>query len=147
MLQAKQVIRTRTMAIEAPPENVFPMLCPVREHDYLEHWQATVVHSESGLAEKGCVFETPGPETWYISEHNQQTGRIVFVIFASSRLSRLDVDLQPEGNGSKLTFTYTHTALDRQGDAFVEGFTEQLFREKMDRFEDSLNQYLNSQTL
>ena len=122
------------------------MLCPIREHDYLEHWQATVVHSESGFAEQGCVFKTPGPETWYISEHNQEAGRIVFVIFATSRLSRLDVDLQPEGDGSKLTFTYTHTALDSQGDAFIEGFTEQLFQEKMDRFENSLNRYLNFQS-
>lgn len=139
---AKQVTRTRRMTIPAPPEVVFPLLCPVREHDYLDYWQADILHSDSGLAEKGCIFQTPGPETWYIAEHDRQAGRIVFIIFADSRLSRLEVELREQTEGSLLTFTYTHSALDAAGERFVEDFSQELFAAKMERFESGLKRYL-----
>ncbi len=107
---AKQVTRSRRMSIKAPPEKVFPLLCPVREHDYLEEWRATVLHSDSGFAERGCIFETPGQSFWYIGEHDPELGRIVFVIFTSnSRLSRLDVELTPLAVAVQLLSSLTPT--------------------------------------
>ena len=42
----------------AAPEKVFPLLCPVREADWIPGWQYELVYSESGVAELGCVFTT-----------------------------------------------------------------------------------------
>lgn len=51
-----------TMRHPAPLERVFPLLCPVREREWLQGWDATMVCSESGVAEPGCVFTTVGPK-------------------------------------------------------------------------------------
>jgi hypothetical protein len=48
-----KVVRRRAF-IKAPVEQVFPLLCPVRECDWLEGWNCTLLHSGSGLAEKGA---------------------------------------------------------------------------------------------
>ena len=57
-----------TFGIEAPPERVFPLLCPVREHEWIPAWKAEMVHSKSGFAELDCVFRTNNPlegnRTW-----------------------------------------------------------------------------------
>jgi hypothetical protein len=44
--------------IQATPDQVFPLLCPVREKEWLENWQYQMLYSESGLAETGAVFAT-----------------------------------------------------------------------------------------
>jgi hypothetical protein len=50
-----RIIRSYTQHIEARPEDVFPLLCPVREADWLAGWMdgLEMVHSGSGLAEDG----------------------------------------------------------------------------------------------
>ena len=133
--------------IQAAPDVVFPLLCPVREHDYLTDWKADILYSESGVAEEGCVFATPNPEgsptTWAITVHDAEAGRIQFVTFTpESRVGRLDVALEPDGDATAITFTYTHTAIDPVGEAFLAEFTEERFRKKMAAFEASLNRYV-----
>jgi len=124
------------------------MLCPVREHDYLENWRADVLFSESGVAEPGCVFQTPNdvgaPSTWYIAEHDPETGRILFVVFTpGSRVSRLDVTVSAKGaDAAAVTLTYTHTAIAPPGRDFVAAFTEDAFTAKMTNFESKLNECL-----
>lgn len=62
-IRSPRITRHYTQRIEAPPARVFPLLCPVREADWLEGWGEIVemVHSDSGLAEDGCVFLTRPP--------------------------------------------------------------------------------------
>ena len=43
-------------------EQRFPLLCPVREREWLAGWNPTIVHTKSGVAEPGCGFVTIGPE-------------------------------------------------------------------------------------
>ena len=56
---AKRVTRSYRQTIYVIPEKVFPLLCPVREADWLDGWQYNMIHSTSGLVEKGAVFSTP----------------------------------------------------------------------------------------
>ena len=42
----------------ASPERVFPLLCPVREADWIPGWRYKLIYSESGVAELGCIFAT-----------------------------------------------------------------------------------------
>ena len=51
------VIKT-TLRLGAHPDRVFPLLCPVQEALWLPGWCAEILHSESGVAELGCVFRT-----------------------------------------------------------------------------------------
>ena len=68
-----RVSRAYTMTVEADAQTVFPLLCPVREYDWIEEWRCSMVYSESGVAEVGCVFLTElpgrGVETWIVSRY------------------------------------------------------------------------------
>jgi hypothetical protein len=75
-----------------------------------------MVHSAGGRAEPGCVFATPGPDgaewIWVVSRHEPATA-VQFVVHApGSHVTVLDIDLAPEGAGSRVRWTYTLTALD-----------------------------------
>src|SRR2546427_12204443 len=59
MSSARRVTHEYTQTNDAPPEIVFPMLCPVREADWVPGWQYKMIYSKSGMAEAGCVFTTP----------------------------------------------------------------------------------------
>lgn len=54
--------------VPAPPERVFPLLCPTLDYKWIPTWQCDLLHSESGVAEEDCVFRTNlpevGPMTW-----------------------------------------------------------------------------------
>lgn len=44
--------------VSAEPEAIFPLLCPVREFDWIPTWDCDLVYTGSGIAEEGCVFRT-----------------------------------------------------------------------------------------
>ena len=79
---AKRVSREYTQTNDAPPEKVFPLLCPVREADWVPGWQYRLIYSESGVAEDGCVFSTPndsGTETvWMVTHYDPAAFTIAF---------------------------------------------------------------------
>jgi len=145
-----RITRTHVHRINAARECVFPLLCPVRELEYLVDWDAAIVFSESGVAEKGCVFQTPNeggdPTTWIITEHDAARGRIQFaMVTPGSHASTLDVTLASTADDTTaVTFTYTSTALTDHGRKFLENATEELFAQRMATFERSLNEYLAS---
>ena len=55
-----RVSRSYTQHLGAPPTEVFPLLCPVREAEWVKDWRPRLVLSDSGFAEPDCVFITPG---------------------------------------------------------------------------------------
>ena len=55
----KRITREYRQTINATPEKMFPLLCPVREADWLDGWRYNMIYSESGLVEEGAVFSTP----------------------------------------------------------------------------------------
>jgi hypothetical protein len=40
---AKRIVKSYTMHLCAPPAEVFPLLCPVRETDWIEPWSCDMV--------------------------------------------------------------------------------------------------------
>ncbi|HLP30062.1 MAG TPA: hypothetical protein VK150_01795 [Geothrix sp.] len=114
-----------TMLLAAPPSAVHPLLCPVRERDWIEGWSATVLRSASGWAEPGCVFTTPGLEgpdwLWVVAVH--QPDRIRFTVHApGSHATLLDLDLAAEGGGTRLAWTYDLVPLSPIGEAYIQGY-------------------------
>ena len=60
--------------IQATRDRIFPLLCPVREYDWLPDWECRLIYSETGVAELGAVFQTDreaddGLDTWVISQY------------------------------------------------------------------------------
>lgn len=138
------------MRIDAPAARVFPMLCPVREHDYLPDWEADILHSASGVAELGCVFRTGGgdqPEQiWQITRFEPRAGVLQFAMCTpGSHVSRLDIAVTDRGaSACDVEFAYTHTAITPEGNSFVDSFTDELFQAKMQNFRERLSAHLTA---
>ena len=151
--ESGRVVRRYTQRIEGPPTRVFPLLCPVREAEWLDGWidEAEMVHSDSGIAEDGCVFRTrtPGrPEaTWMITRHDPAEKVVEFVrVTVGLAATRLRIGVEGGPNASSLVhITYTFTPLSEAGVAFVrETCSEGAFRRDMAWWESSMNHWLRT---
>lgn len=148
-----RIIRTYVQRIDAPPARVFPLLCPVREGEWLDGWreQCAMIHSDSGVAEEGCVFRTGAPggaETiWMITRHDAAAGAVEFVrVTGSLAATRLTIRVQPAPeNASAVEITYTFTPLSEEGKAFIaEHHSEAAFRRDMAFWEASMNHWFRT---
>ncbi len=75
------------MTVPASPSAVFPLLCPVREHDWIDGWSAEVLFSRTGVAELGCVFRT-ATSTWVVHAY-EPPSRIGFTVHHGTDLIEL----------------------------------------------------------
>ena len=78
---SSRITRSFVQRIHASPEDVFPLLCPELEMAWLPGWDYRMIHSASGVAERGAVFETAhvlGKTRWIVAEHDAPR-RVAFV--------------------------------------------------------------------
>jgi len=147
---ARHITRSFEQTINADPSRVFDLLCPVREAEWLDGWDYTLLHSESGLAEEGCVFlsrqEGEKDTIWMITKRDVQNREIEFVrATPESRIARLTIAVdEKEAQVSKVQITYVITALCEEGNIFLEAFTEENFEAAMKFWEKSMNYYLET---
>ncbi|HUM03947.1 MAG TPA: SRPBCC family protein [Terriglobales bacterium] len=153
-----RVAHEYTQTNAAPPEKVFPLLCPVREVDWLPGWKHQLIYSDSGVAELGCVFTTPNPPaagsqestpseaTWIVTDYDPAAFRIMYVwINPGLIVSELRIQLTPAGDGttrSHIRFRYTGLSLD--GNRELSGYDEEWFQTKMKNWENTINHYLRT---
>lgn len=109
--------------VSAAPEAVFPLLCPVREYEWLDGWSCEMIYSDSGVAEENCIFRTKspvGPMTWNVNRY-EPPARIDFVTFVPDHMvTRLTITLEPVGSGrTKLHWKRVFTGLSDAGNQNV----------------------------
>ena len=152
-----RVARSYVQKLVAGPSAVFPLLCPVREADWIEGWDPVAVWSDSGVAEADCVFVTAAPAgspqdaVWYVTRHEPESGFVEMLkITPEVTACRLTIQLRAvsegagEGAGTEATVTYMHTSLGPAGDDFVAAFTEEHYRQFMQDWEARMNHYLRT---
>lgn len=148
--EAKRAVRSYRQTIEAKPEVVFPLLCPVREAEWLDRWNYKMIHSASGLAEEGAVFSTSnlGEEdtVWVVSRHEPEAGRVEFTRFTPDcRTCLLKLVVTASGKErSHVDVTYNYTSIGAAGNKFIEGWTEKAFLEAVVFWERSMNHFLKT---
>ncbi|MGD9017893.1 MAG: hypothetical protein PVH30_10945 [Desulfobacterales bacterium] len=140
-------IQNAAMTLNASCAEVFPLLCPVREMDWLPHWQCEMVYSDSGRAEDNCIFRTEFPgdrgrETWTVSRY-EPVRAIEFIRFTPDiKITRLDVHLYPKGDQTLAIWHRTVTALGDRGRKVVESMDQGEYEEEIRSLEGMLNHYL-----
>ncbi|MBW6496234.1 MAG: hypothetical protein K0B16_17110 [Burkholderiaceae bacterium] len=143
-----RVIRTYTRKLVAAPPQVFPLLCPVREAEWIEGWDPLVVITGSGVAEADCVFVTaasPHDAIWYITRHEPGAGVVEMIkITPGITACRLSITLRSAIGGSEAVISYTHTSLGPDGDEFVRAFTEAYYQKFMGDWESRINRFLST---
>jgi hypothetical protein len=144
------VVREYTQSIHATPDEVFPLLCPVREGEWLEGWSdhCTLIQSVSGVAERGCVFVTHHrgePETvWVVTRHVPAEGVVDFChVQAGVEIVTLEIAVIAASAGSSVTIRYTAVPLPGADVAhFEERWAQPAFDADLRWWEDSMNHFL-----
>jgi uncharacterized protein YndB with AHSA1/START domain len=124
--------------IGAPPEAVFPLLCPVREYEWLEGWNCEMVYTKTGVAEENCVFKTPlGPSTWNVDRY-EPPKRIAFTVVSPDQVNRLTITLEPTATGgTKIVWNRVFTGLTPAGNEKIGAWSTDVDRDltlKLERF-------------
>ncbi len=131
---------------------VFPLLCPVREYEWIETWDCRLIYSESGLAEDNCIFTTRfpsqgGEEVWIVS-HYEKDREIQFVRVNDLRVSAFYITLTDNGDGTT-TAVWKHvaTGLNEQGNDWVRQYTDEVFQQTVQLRERMPNHFLATGTM
>lgn len=148
---AARVVRTFVQHIHATPEEVFPLLCPELEKAWLPGWDYRMIHSASGVAELGAVFETPHPmgtTRWVVTEH-EPARRVGFVRWqADGVVVRIGITLGRHHAGTTVVcIEYTFTPTDDGARAILAATTEKEWLDNMAHWEGSMNEWLRRQAM
>ena len=145
---AMRVRHEYTQTNDAPPEKVFPLLCPVREADWVPDWKYRLIYSSSGVAEDGCVFTTPndaGTETiWMVTHYDPEAYTIAYAwVEPGTIATQLRISLAPAPGGkTNAKIRYLYTGLSPAGNAALERYTPEWFQKKMQAWEAAIHHYL-----
>lgn len=125
-----RVSRSYVQKLHAPPGRVFPLLCPVREAEWVEGWDPLLVVSESGVAEQDCIFVMPDPEAiWVVTAYDPPRTIEFIKVTPGVTVARIGIALESaRGSGTDATVTYSHTALSAEGETLVNGYTDLHYR-------------------
>ena len=145
----RRITRETEMIINADPQRVFPLLCPVREYEWIEPWRCRMHYSESGVAENNCIFETDFPynggrETWIVS-HYEKDQAIEFVRFTpDEKITKLDIRLDTAAaGGTRLLWRKIYTGLSPAGNQVISAMADN-FEPEAKRLARMLNHYLTT---
>lgn len=145
-----QASRTYKQINNASPDVVFPLLCPVREKDWINGWDYKMIFSKSGLIEKDCVFSTPhhGNEQtiWYVTEHDKENFKIEFVrVTPNEEVVKINIYLIDNGNGTTTSnITYQYTTLNNNKNLWIKEKLDSEFKENMIEWENAINFYIET---
>jgi len=143
-----RLTRSYTQHLTGTPREVFPLLCPVREREWVNGWDPDLVLTTSGVAELGCVFITtaqPSDAVWMVTRHELETGRLELVkLVPDVVVARITIQLADAPGGSTAAITYSYTSLGQLGDLVLEEFTEADFTDFMETWESELNHFLTT---
>ncbi len=161
--KATRIVHEFTQTNPAAPEKVFPLLCPVREADWLPGWQYRLIYSDSGVAELGCVFTTPNPPgshvqgqaaaettwaetTWIVTDYDPAAFRIAYLWINPGRvITDLRIQLTPSDQRATAThIRYRYTGLSPEGNRELEHYTQPWFEANMKNWETTINHYLRT---
>ncbi len=112
--------------IMAPVDEVFPLLCPKREEEWIEGWVPgtyDLKYSDSGTNEKNCVFQesftqaflfgAASPTTWVTTAYDAENHTLEFLLIFGENavLNRKVACTRTEDSGTSCQWTDTVTFL------------------------------------
>lgn len=139
--------------LNAPREQVFPLLCPVLEVEWVPGWLPEKVISQTGVCERDCIFLTPPeiptePENaiWIVTKHDPENFSLeMYKVVPRQTVSKLDISLESNSaTSTAATVSYELTAIGMKGEQFIEEFTETWYENFMLEWETQLNHYLET---
>ncbi len=148
-LDAKRLSMKYEMTIPAPREQVFPMLCPVREYDWLPYWNCRMIYSLSGVAEQDCVFMTDFPDRgemiWTVTRYSSPDHIQYTICKPDSHILSLNIVLEEiNSQECRLTWRHVFTGFTKAGNQYLVGYTDEHHRLHLSRIEKCLVYYVKT---
>jgi hypothetical protein len=142
-----RLVRTCRQTLHAAREQVFPLLCPEREKQWLPGWDARMIHSESGVAERGALFATrdeSGAEViWLFAEHVPPSRVHLVRWHPGTMVVDIELDLaSPLPQTTWLDVRYAYTATSPAGRARIGAMTLDQWHAQMTHWETRLDAWL-----
>src|SRR5690348_10984293 len=111
----------------APLHKVLPLRCPGRQAARLPGGKHRGINSNSGVAERGCIFTTPNDDgsetTWVVTEYDPAEFRIGFVwIHPVLVAAQIQIRLEESDDRTIANIQYTYTGLSEAGNREVERY-------------------------
>jgi hypothetical protein len=148
--RANRVAHEYTQTNDAPPEKVFRLLCPVREAEWVPGWQYRLIYSQSGVAEEGCIFNTPNEDgtetTWTVTDYDPAKFRIAFSwLHPGVMTAQISIALAAKADYQTIArIRYTYTGLSPEGNQKIATYDRKWFDQKMLGWEAAMNYYLRT---
>lgn len=140
-----------TMSLPKPEYAVFPLLCPIREYEWIPNWQCEIKHSLSGVAEEGCVFTTNqadyGFGSWFCTRYDPPLAVDYLTFFEKGFFRRLQIRLQKNMTGCSACWTWFLVPVTPQGKEVVDAIDDSDYQELMRYIEYALSHYLEKRTM
>lgn len=134
------------------PEQVFPLLCPVREKDWLDGWEYEMIFSKSGVVEQDCVFSTPHhgelKTIWYVTHHNKNNHIVEFIrTTPDESVVKINIQLSAiDESKTKAHITYQYLGLNEVQNQHIENQLEKEFTAAMYWWQKAINHFLTTGT-
>ena len=145
---SQRFTRRGEFSIHASVEDVFPLLCPKREEEWIPGWECETIWSRSGYNEEGAVFRTTKPygtELYWNTLQYDMPGRIVDFLITAPHLYmfRFKIDVAPADDGRlTISFTQTFTSVSEEGTNLLNRYKADDFAGRLRSLGEFMNQYL-----
>jgi hypothetical protein len=143
-------VRTGQFAVHAPTIDIFPLLCPKREEEWIPGWECKVIFSNSGYNEENAIFLTDKPYGtelyWHTMTYNFASGKVDFLITASHLYAfRFTIDVySPAPDKSILTFTQRFTSVSEGGISLIEQYRQEDFQARLQTLGELMSHHLHA---
>lgn len=146
--KAKRVKRSCTIQVNGKPSEIFPLLCPVREYEWIDTWHCDLVFTDSGLMENDIVFATDfddmEKEFWYGIRHEPDK-EVQFLRFGTMFVTRLAVLLSDNGdNTTSLNWSSIITSLNEAGNTHIDTLSVENYNNVINMRCKELNSYIEN---
>jgi hypothetical protein len=145
-------VREAKFVVKGVARDVFPLLCPVREYEWLPGWKCEMAYSKSGAAEMNAIFYTREMHSlrvvWTLITFEPDS-RIEYLLVAGQHsVVRLSLGLsEPAAGKTEIDWQMLFTATSALGRKLLSAaFTEEKFQEMMHARQAELDHFLESGT-
>jgi hypothetical protein len=134
--------------LNGTPDRIFPLLCPVLEYAWLPGWKCTMAYSDTGVAEKDCMFYTNEgvgkTALWTCVAHEPDSFVDYLATTGRTGAMRLTIRLTPNGSDkTEVEWRMLFTGLSALGRLVIRRrFSRERFKRMMRDRERELNWYL-----
>ena len=119
--RAERMVRTHHFELPMAPAEAIRFFTPEGERAWAKGWEPRYLHPADGRATAGMVFTTGhgGEETlWMMTRHEPEFGVAEYLrVTPGSRMGTVRVQCSEAAQGTRVTVTYSLTALTQAGNA------------------------------